>query len=623
MLQLIPNKGICKTACFPKAIIAIQTFILICGMGYVKAQTSTVSVIIECQAQGADYATLVWGLNNWQIPESLEFDSPTKVKDGALHTPMTPDGDIFLVELILPVNEELNWKILCGKHNSGLEQYFEQKSFLVDSSLTEIILEKPLLLKEKTFQKSSIPPLVIWLLVIITLGLGIILMTSNLIQKLGFSTDKDYSLTIPLKSESINYFLFIVALFSVIMLIGTVIFNQYYRFIGENWAAGNDIKYFLVQFNLANENSVSVWFASMLFFMIGIFGLIIWGAIKSNEDYQSDLFTNLGWIAIAGLFIGFSADELGSIHERLGSLNEANMAGEGGSPWVDLLAIPAAVIGVAALWFFIKSFKEYKDYLVILILGIVILGSVFLQEEFEVRSMEAFEDPDFWVRPLWLLILEEGSELAGSWCFLFAFANLALKISEKGSIDYSPINISVNPRFLIGLMVCLIGLSMIGTSFLSPYLKSDFTEKGTGIIGNWFPAILALLCAFIGWINGKVLGKGNYPDQWLTMCLIGLSAFYGGAFRNGFADLSIGSISSISIIGFSLLISGGIFVFRMLSGLRNTWQKISLFIWLGTLAIALFIPRSQVVYILDISPFLFLLPVLISNHLELSYITDE
>lgn len=174
----------------------------------------------------------------------------------------------------------------------------------------------------------------------------------------------------------------------------------------------------LALLDLREENTVATWFSSTLFFMAGWgFILLGWGnaALYTLKTYQRRLFqlAALGCIAL-------SADEVGSVHETIGSwldrstgmLNDTPLYGKG-YPWLIAAPIIIGIVGfvVQQLWTLNRAIhvdaKLQNKIRLVLITTMIFLPCVFIFE-----FLEAY----FWMSRQTNTIfpvLEEMSELLG------------------------------------------------------------------------------------------------------------------------------------------------------------------------------------------------------------------
>jgi hypothetical protein len=153
---------------------------------------------------------------------------------------------------------------------------------------------------------------------------------------------------------------------------------------------------FLAPLNLSNENVAAAWFSGILLFL---------ASLHAADGYfrlrHTNFRTALAWCVIAGMLLSLSADEIGSLHERIDDVVEMG-------PWLSYLPFLIVLLGCCA-WSFIQLWitPSERSRVPGLIIGFAILVSVGGQEYIE----KAFRWP-WYLGPL-RSGFEEGSELVG------------------------------------------------------------------------------------------------------------------------------------------------------------------------------------------------------------------
>ncbi len=98
---------------------------------------------------------------------------------------------------------------------------------------------------------------------------------------------------------------------------------------------------FLAPLNLTNENVVAAWFSGML---------LLLGALHAADGYfrlrTHNLKAGLAWWVIAAMLIFLSADEIGSLHERMKDLMRMG-------PWLSFLPFLVVLLG-GCVWSFVQ-----------------------------------------------------------------------------------------------------------------------------------------------------------------------------------------------------------------------------------------------------------------------------
>ena len=620
MLRIILSKTLSYISHLQFSVVLLLVTLLGVGSNQVLSQTQNVVVQVECKAPNADFVTFVWGFNGWKLDKEFEPAAPTKIEKNTYRTPMTKHGDRFVLEVSMPVGKVLNWGLLMGKKNAPKSKYFSRKSTFVDSAMAPLIVLEELVATDEELGHDRKATIINLSLIGVFLLTGLLFIFSGLGKSFGFEPYGDYQLRVPMNNQFTYGLLIALAVIHIVVLIGSAGFIQYYRQIGEDWAKGGPIMLFLVQFSLARENNMAVWYSAMVFFLTGLVALLAFWGVYNVRDNKAQIRTAWGWLILAGLFMGLSADELGSIHERLGMLQALNFSGEGAPGWIDLFAIPGGLVAIFMLWFFFQNFRRQKKSFFMLLIGVLALVSIFFQETFEVASMEAAPDPLTWRRPIWQIILEEGTELLAVWCFLAAFVNLVYRLSLQKSLQNSlaapEIVVPIKPAILIGLSYCLVAFGVFGTGILSPMLEYGIEGGDNGMTSNWFPSMLAFVGATLSWLIWNA-EKKNKKFEYLILALIllSLSMYYGSSFRFWFTGRNMGPISSIVLFESTLLLGIVYFAFKVVINYKEKWQIVFFMIWLVGLTIALFFPEKAT-GTRDLWPFGFILPVLIAEWME-------
>jgi hypothetical protein len=138
--MISPRRSLAKLI-FKLSLVSIH--FLFIGINHLSAQLQTVPFYVECHARNAREATLVWGFNDWEIPDGFTYSAPTYLAEGILRTPMIRKADTFMLKIEVPVGDTLDWGILIG--NLETEEYFSQTSMCVDSSTNRVILQESLI----------------------------------------------------------------------------------------------------------------------------------------------------------------------------------------------------------------------------------------------------------------------------------------------------------------------------------------------------------------------------------------------------------------------------------------------------------------------------------------------
>lgn len=195
-------------------------------------------------------------------------------------------------------------------------------------------------------------------------------------------------------------------LFSVLLLAATAL-----NVLG---AASGFAALLLGRFSLTGENNAAAWWSGMLLAVVSLHAYDARARLRQRQPGAAR-----GWALIAAVLLFLSADEVGSIHERLAMLGRHLGLGS----WSLLLpigAVLAAMLGRALvlLW---TAGGEQRRQVRLLVAGFLLLGSVALQEFIEHR----IEWQSAVARAV-RAVVEEGTELTGMLVLLrVAMANTA------------------------------------------------------------------------------------------------------------------------------------------------------------------------------------------------------
>jgi hypothetical protein len=178
---------------------------------------------------------------------------------------------------------------------------------------------------------------------------------------------------------------------------------------------------------LTRENNLAAWWSGALLFMLAVHAF---GAALAHRAATPAAAP--AWTVIAGVLLFFSADEIGSIHERAGQLGQALGVG----PWGLVLPLGAMVGGaliyaLRALW---RAGAASRRLILPVLIGFALLGSVAGQEFLEHRlTLEsAFADS---IRAT----IEEGTELLGMLVLLATILPLTLPASQREGAATPPL----------------------------------------------------------------------------------------------------------------------------------------------------------------------------------------
>ena len=252
------------------------------------------------------------------------------------------------------------------------------------------------------------------------------------------------------------------------------------------------------QFTLAGENNLAVWFASMLLFYAGLIGLVCAGverqAAATGLHFRRDSgLTGLAWTTIALGFFFLSLNELGSLRKHLGDPAVVSLLlTEGAFPKgrAALFAAPLLLLAGSAVWTGWKSFRTVPCVMPLMVIGVLLFLSASVRDYFEAASGAAIRHADIWGWPAWEVVMNEGTELLATFCWLAA----GLRFAEHRSRGIRRLDGKVGLD--VGWRLPLAVIAVLGVTIAAVYLAASDLPRATdgrGIPSNWFPATAAFL----------------------------------------------------------------------------------------------------------------------------------
>ena len=354
---------------------------------------------------------------------------------------------------------------------------------------------------------------------------------------------------------------------NILLLAGTFIFNtsrmQIFR-----------------ETDLASENVFAAWYSSMLLLLSAVLSFYCFMVDERRIEQNSRRVWNFGWLVYAAAFATLSFDELGSIHEHIGSFTAFKQAGNlvtntKDSGWVFFYVV-VGVVSLFMLMFSILKLKEVKWSLLLLVTGLLLYLSNPFQEYFEIETMRAAGGEQSWRRPVNLLLLEEGSEIFGSLSFFTAIALYAKQYPYRIETNKFPV-VRVVVYCFLGAAICLL---------LIDVLFGDVRgDEQNGVPKNWITAAAAFLLSVYCFFTYNTEKTNSY--LLFGIFLLCLSVYFGS---NRFAwyfnadysqeRLMLKSFLSLfALICYMLLIkNAGSSVFKMLGILSFMMVAAGIFI---------------------------------------------
>ncbi len=328
------------------------------------------------------------------------------------------------------------------------------------------------------------------------------------------------------------------AVVSVVLLVGTGLAQDMGALPG--WVP-YEVRFLIVQSNVATEGVLGVWFASLLFFLTVPAALACFAAeIRAEASSRSTLLA-IGWLGVAALAVVLSMSEHASLHEASHRVLEhpLNVQGYG---WIGSLAIPVALVGVALLWFAWRLFRESRPAFWLTLGGVVLFLTVPAQELLESLMLrEARASPGPFRRPIGLTLLEEGSEMLGA-ILIFGGAIVyflsRLDSSKPRDVPHGVPSaegmLVIRPRILvIGVVGAVVALGL-GMGVMGVVEETLFQARRREVeihAAAWFPAVLATLTGVIAlycrYGHRHLAGEVRWPRP--SLLLAGLFSLVVGA----------------------------------------------------------------------------------------------
>ena len=234
-------------------------------------------------------------------------------------------------------------------------------------------------------------------------------------------------------------------------------------------------KLIIYPFNLAVESNLAVWWSGIT---LSVLGLLSFELFNLRDDQ-----TKKAWLALSILFFGLSADEVCSLHERIGS-------------WSNLLpfGIVCCALFIYALYTLIRT-KESKKTGLFILVAFFLYGSVVFQEYLE----HAFNWPN-WALGIRVGI-EEGCELLAT--FLIYCGIVPQRNFNKNTVSAiipRPHLINILPKIVLWGLCLHIILILLWPSLMS-YSNS---HRGNPLTFYPMNIFLILFCtSFWMWIKFK------------------------------------------------------------------------------------------------------------------------
>lgn len=366
---------------------------------------------------------------------------------------------------------------------------------------------------------------------------------------------------------------------NVFFLLGTWLHNS--LLLAHKWYV---IPRLIALLNLAKENNAATWYASMFMLIVALAAFFCFLVDFQRLKKTQDQILNLGWLVLVMIFMILSFDEMGSFHEMIGetamfkSMGSSNRAG-----WYVFYGL-IAVVGFFMVGFSFLKFKSNKKAFIFVAIGVILFISNPFQEKYEMYSWRSSIDPDSWRRPIFFMLMEEGTEIFASFCFLKAFILYAL--NPEGKNKQSLLNTDFSIRFIfkksylyvLSAFIIFSGLLMVIVRINEWQMAGD-----NGIPHNWFPSAMGLFAALMG---GYLYFSSR--DKALThkITLLLIASF--SLFTSAFYGCNIyGTKLPLLLLGATVVI--GVLAFIKLEGSRT---KFSIVAWVLCVIISIYFSKG-------------------------------
>lgn len=226
------------------------------------------------------------------------------------------------------------------------------------------------------------------------------------------------------------------------------------------------------RFTLATENNIAVWWSGFLFLLLSVHAFDEYVLHRRKKPVVAR-----GWAAFFLLMLIFSADEIGSFHERADQFLHLGT-------WLSLLPFGLIVMALFITTLIsLGSDPEHRRKLRPLLLAFFLFGTVVIQEYLEHKvNWEQWS-------PL-RVVVEEGTELLGISILLKAFMTDSFGFLNRRQIGEAPVfDIILALRFPIILLLGLLFAPLLG------YATASLSDQFRGHPADWFASTIFVFAA--------------------------------------------------------------------------------------------------------------------------------
>ena len=229
-------------------------------------------------------------------------------------------------------------------------------------------------------------------------------------------------------------------------------------------------------FSVGLENNIGAWWSGVLLVLAAVHSFD--GFRRYREQGSAKL--ALAWLVIAGVLVGLSLDEVGSLHERVGQ--------RGG--WWALLPFGVVIVVAVSwaswqMWSSTSERRSIKLIAVAFALFAATAGNEYLEHALEWPA---------WLRP-WRAGFEEGLELVG----MLILISVAMRHSGGAFREAIPGEAS---RPCLWMSHSMPGGLLLAAAAVAPFfavLSAGLTDTHRGRPADWLAMTMFLLAALAAW----------------------------------------------------------------------------------------------------------------------------
>lgn len=340
------------------------------------------------------------------------------------------------------------------------------------------------------------------------------------------------------------------------------------------------------QSDLSSENNLAAWYSSILLFLSAIMAFVcfIIDRLRLQKGFSSYL--NIGWLILALIFAVLSFDELGSVHEYIGDYQVFKnvgkvFTGKESSGWFIFMALVGLVSIFMVAFGFLRLWVN-KLSLLLLFTGVVLYLSNPFQEIYEIESYRAalIQNSKAYERPVFFLLLEEGTEIFGSLFFLIALALYAFKFTGN---TFSSIILDLKTSKMVGFInyfLILFSFAFLIVRFVSHEVVAS---NQIGTPKNWFVSVLAFLVAIFSLNAFKNAAANSFLIKIMLITTFIMGLIFSGYYGSNIYEYEISLLSKASLLKeiFDILLSivSIIIAFFLFLSANNLQIRIGSLVW--------------------------------------------